>query len=158
MIGQQHFSPYLESGFCHILDWWWNINNNISFHVRSFSGETNDNIFWKIKKNPNLVQFWTLFAQIRAKMNLYVKRVLPVFKYSNYLPFCKKIKKKLTSHSWEKHQTDGQTDKQWFYRTLLNTVVQLYIGNCKFRHYLVFAQYTHILTRLASLTVQAVLA
>ena len=32
-------------------DWWWNINNNISFHFRLFPRKTNDKIFQKIQKN-----------------------------------------------------------------------------------------------------------
>ena len=35
---------------CQILDWWWNINNNPSFHFRLIPRKNNDNIFQKIQK------------------------------------------------------------------------------------------------------------
>ena len=55
---------------------------------------------------------------------------MSVFKYSNSLPSCKNLKKKLISHFWENavladgettdgdRQADGQTKQQWLYRTL----------------------------------------
>ena len=60
-----------ETEFCQIWDWWWNINNNISFHFRLFLGKTKDRIVQKIQKpyfgvilgtfSPNLCRnkfFW----------------------------------------------------------------------------------------------------
>ena len=38
--------------FCQIWDWWWNINNNISFHFRLFPRKTKDKIFPKKSKKP----------------------------------------------------------------------------------------------------------
>ena len=37
-----------EPEFWQILDWWWNINNNISFHLWSCPGKTKKTIFQKI--------------------------------------------------------------------------------------------------------------
>ena len=54
--------------FCQIWDWWWNINNNISFHFRLSSRKTNDKFFLKIQKEPILGPFWALFTRIWAKM------------------------------------------------------------------------------------------
>ena len=52
-----------------IWDWWWNINNNISFQFWLFPRKTNDRIFQKkSKKNP----FWAIlgtFFQMWAKIN-----------------------------------------------------------------------------------------
>ena len=45
-----------EPEFCQIWDWWWNINNNISFRFRLFPGKTNDKVFQKIKTN----NFWAI--------------------------------------------------------------------------------------------------
>ena len=71
--------------FCQLWDWWWNINNNISFHFRLFPEKTNDKIFQKIQKTY-LWLFWTLFAQIWAKIIFPGKKnAQSVFKYSNYL-------------------------------------------------------------------------
>ena len=60
--------------FCQIWDWWWNINNNISFHFRLFPRKTNDKIFLKIQKEPILGPFWALFTQIWPKMNFPAKK------------------------------------------------------------------------------------
>ena len=47
--------------------------------------------FKKIQKKNILDPFLALFAQIWAKMNfLGKKKPLPVFRYSKYLPSCKK--------------------------------------------------------------------
>ena len=46
LIGWQQIWPITqEPEFCQICDWWWNINNNISFHFRLSPGKTNDKIF-----------------------------------------------------------------------------------------------------------------
>ena len=39
-----------EPEFWQILDWWWNINNNISFHLWLCPGKTKKTIFQKTKK------------------------------------------------------------------------------------------------------------
>ena len=52
-----------EPEFCQIWDWWWNINNNISFHLRLFPRKTNDRIFQKIRKT----QFWDHFGPFLPK-------------------------------------------------------------------------------------------
>ena len=45
-----------------IWDWWWNINNNISFHFRLLPRKTNHKSFLKIQKERILGQFWVLFT------------------------------------------------------------------------------------------------
>ena len=70
LIGWQH-QP-LE--FCQIWDWWWNINNNISFHFTLFPRKINDKFFLKIQKEPILGPFWPYFTQIWAKMSFPGKR------------------------------------------------------------------------------------
>ena len=49
-----------EPEFCQIWDWWWNANNNISFHSRLFPRKTNK-IFQKIQKHfeTNLGPFFS---------------------------------------------------------------------------------------------------
>ena len=76
-----------EPEFCQIWDWWWNINNNISFHFRLFPRKL-FKIFNKLKKFKKIIlgPIWALFAQIGQKWIFMEKRALPVFKYSNYLP------------------------------------------------------------------------
>ena len=102
-----------EPEFRQIWDWWWNITNSTSFFFRLFPGKTNDKFFKKSK-------ITYLFVQIWGKINFPRKRALSVFKYQFYLPPCKN-QKKLVTHSWEKCQTIGQTERDrqlWFYRTL----------------------------------------
>ena len=51
-------------------------------------------ILQNIQKNSVLGPSLTLFAQIWTKMNFPgIKKALPVFKYSNYLPLCQKSEK-----------------------------------------------------------------
>ena len=129
---------------CQVWDWWWNINNNIIFHFRSFQRKTNDKMF---QKNPILGPFWTLFAQIWAKMNFPKKGALlcqhlntPIIYYHA------KNLEKLMSYSWEKYRTEGRTDRlterwtdiqRWFYRTLLRTGLQnmsdFYLNDCTYQ-------------------------
>ena len=45
--------------FWQIWEWWWNINNNISFHFRLFLWKTKDNFF---KKNPKITYFWAILG------------------------------------------------------------------------------------------------
>ena len=92
--------------FCQIWDWWWNINNNISFHFRLFPRKTNDKIFQKIKK-PNFGAILGPFSWSKG---------LSVVRYSNYLPSYKKSAKTIEpflrkTPSWRvDRRTDGQTD------------------------------------------------
>ena len=76
-------------------DWWWNINNIISFQFRLFPETTNDKIFQKIYKILLWGYFGSFFPKFSQKLIFLEKRVLPVFKYSNYLLSCKKLEKKL---------------------------------------------------------------
>ena len=44
-------------------DWWWNISNNISFHLRLFLEKTDDNVSEKIQETL----FWGLFMVVFSK-------------------------------------------------------------------------------------------
>ena len=72
-----------------------------------------------------LGSFWTIFFQTWGKMYFLEKRALSVYKYSKYLPCCKKSEK-ITTHSGQKFRTaDGQTDRgQWFYRIFRRARIQ----------------------------------
>ena len=100
-----------------IWECWWNISNNISFHFRLFPGKTNDEIFQKIQK-PSKIQksqiqgpFWALLPKFGQKwLSLEKKRAVSVFKYSNYLPLCKKLEHPIAKKSNE--LTDTQVCRQ----------------------------------------------
>ena len=98
---------------CQMWGWCWNITINISFDFRLFPRKPNDKIFQKIEEN----RFWdhetilAFFAQIWAKVNFHGKKVLPVFKSSNYIPSCQKSGKVLC-HSWGKCWTDRWMNRQ----------------------------------------------
>ena len=87
------------------MEWWWNINDSTSFHFRLFSQnfENTKNLFGV---------FGPFFPKIGQKTIYLEKRTLPVFKYPSHIPQCKKIRKKLMSHSWDKSWTDGRTERQ----------------------------------------------
>ena len=91
LIGWQH----RELELCQMWDWWWNTNNNISFHSRLFPRKTNEKLFQKVQKEPYLGPFWVLFTQIGQKWIFLEKRAMSVFRYSNYLSLCQKSEKKL---------------------------------------------------------------
>ena len=111
-----------DTEFVQVWDWWWNINNNISFISVFFHEKLRAN-FSKNQKNPILGLFRTLFSQICGKTNFPEKMALSVLKYSNYL--CQNLKK-LMSFSWEKCWTYRKTDRQWsFYMTRHRTELQL---------------------------------
>ena len=75
--------------------------------------ETNDNIFKKIHKNHNLGRFWALFPKFRQKWIFLEKRALPVLRYSNYLPPCKKLEK--SNEPFLRKVLNWQWDRQmWF--------------------------------------------
>ena len=58
LIGWQQIWPITqEPEFCHVCDWWWNINNNISFHLGLFPGKTNGKIFQWIWINIYLLNW-----------------------------------------------------------------------------------------------------
>ena len=71
LIGWQH----RELEFCQIWDWWWNINNNISFQFRLYTRKTNGKFFKKSQKSlfgghfgpflPKFGQQW-IFLEKRA--------------------------------------------------------------------------------------------
>ena len=80
--------------FCQIWDWWWNINNNISFHFRLYTRKTNDKTFLK-KSKKNL--FWGHFGPFLPKFGqkwiFLLKRARSLFRYSYYLSSCQKSEK-----------------------------------------------------------------
>ena len=104
-----------EPEFCQIWDWWWNINNNISFHFRLFPRKL-FKILHKLKKFKKIVLglIWAHFAQIGQKWIFMEKRALPFFNYSNYLPFQLSTNYSLMSHCWQKCWTDGWIDNSDF--------------------------------------------
>ena len=100
-------------------DWWWNINNNISFHLRLFLEKTDDNIFEKIQETLFWGLFMVVFSKFEQKWFFLEKKALTVFTYSNYLPSCKKSEKtnepslrKMPNWRTDR-QTDGQTTVIW---------------------------------------------
>ena len=115
-----------EQGHCQIWDWWWNINNNISFHFRLFPRKSNDKVFQKIQKKPPILgQFGALFAQIWAKTSFPRKKGCVSFRYSNYLQPCQKSEE--TNEPLLRKTPNWQTDRQrWLYGTLRKTGVQQY--------------------------------
>ena len=84
-----------EPEFCQICDWWWNINNNNNFPFWLFPGK----LMTKFSRNKKTL-LWGHFGQSLPKFGekwiFLEKRTLPVFKYSNYLPWCKTSEK--TNH------------------------------------------------------------
>ena len=100
-----------ETEFCQIWDWWWNINNNITFHFRLFSRKTDDKIFQKIPKTL----FWghlDPFCPNLGKIEFFWEKGLCQFLNIPIIYHRAKNQKKLMSHSWEKCRTDGQTDME----------------------------------------------
>ena len=73
------------------------LNKKHCFQFRLFPRKTNENIF---QKNPPKTlfwgPFWSLFAQIWAKMIFPKKRALSVLKYPNYLKLCQKSEKTIS--------------------------------------------------------------
>ena len=53
-----------EPEFFQIWDWWWNINNNISFPFRLFLRKTNDKIFQKVLKKLFRGQFGSFLLKL----------------------------------------------------------------------------------------------
>ena len=82
-----------EAKFYQIWDWRWNINNNISFHFRLFPRKTKDKIFQKIQKTLSWGHFGPFLPILGQKWIFLEKRTLSVFRYSDYLPSCRKSEK-----------------------------------------------------------------
>ena len=123
-----------EPEFWQMWGWCWNINKNISFHVRLLPRKTNDKIFLKNKKNPILgpCGHFGLFCRNLDFLNFSGKKILSVFKYSHYLPSFQKSEKTNMPFlrkmlNWRLDgQTDRRTDRQpWFCRTLFRMGIQL---------------------------------
>ena len=96
-------------------DWWWNINNNISFHFRLFPRKTKLKIV-QISKKPYFGAILGPFCSNLDKKEFSWKNgsdIFLIFKLSTIVPkIKKKQKKKLMSDSWEKCWTDGGTNGQ----------------------------------------------
>ena len=82
-----------EPEFCHIRNWRWNINYNITITIYF--------VLWG--------HFGPFFPEFWQKWIFLGKRVLSVFKYSNYLPSCKKSEKTIEPflRKMPNWQTDG---------------------------------------------------
>ena len=69
----------------------------------------------KFSKKSKKPCFWGILGSFCSNLGqnrfTWKKRALLDFRYSNYLPLCKKSKK-LMIYSWEKYWTDKQTDGQ----------------------------------------------
>ena len=108
--------------FCQIWGFCWNINKKLVFTLDYYQEKLSTKFFKKSKKTL----FWgdvailAFFAQIWAKMNFPRKNPLSVFKYSNYLPSCKKSEKtnvpflRKMLKWWMGRQVEGQTDNHNF--------------------------------------------
>ena len=70
-------------------DWWWNISNNISFHLRLFLEKLMTTFLKKFKKPYFGGYLWSFFQNL-SKNDFSGKKALTVFTYSNYLPSWKK--------------------------------------------------------------------
>ena len=117
--------PVTASRYSQILDWWWNTDNNISFHFSLFSEKINDKIFQKIQKKTYVAILGT-FCPNLGKIEFSCKKRLCQFLNITIIYHRAKNQKKLISHSCEKCLTDSGTDRQtdgqmyrrrWFYRT-----------------------------------------
>ena len=129
LIGWQHFGPYITQDleFYQIWDWWWNINNNISFHFKLFPRKTNGK-FFKTSKKPYFGEhFGPFLPKFEQKWNFLGKGALSVFKYYSYLPLYQKSEKtnQLSLRIMPNWRTDWQTDNYDLHSTLLSTGVQL---------------------------------
>ena len=103
LIGWLHFSPQLNN---QNFD-----NNNISFHFRLFSRKTSDKMF---QKNPKL-HFRDILGPFLGKNEFsWKKRALSIFRYSNYLPLCQKLKKTIEPllRKMPNWRMDTQTHRQ----------------------------------------------
>ena len=99
-----------EQGHCQIWDWWWNINNNISFHFRLFPRKSNDKVFQKIQKKTYFGAIWGHFLAKSGQKRVFLgKRAVSVLDIPIIYNHAKN-QKKLMSHFWEKRRTDRQTD------------------------------------------------
>ena len=94
---------------CQVWDWWWNINNNIIFHFRSFRRKTNDKMF---QKNPYFRAILGPFCPNLSKNEFSWKKGLCQHLNTPIIYYHAKNLEKLMSYSWEKYRTEGRTDRQ----------------------------------------------
>ena len=95
----------------------------------SFAGKTNHKIFQKNQTTLLWGHFGSIFAQIWAKYIFLEEGAQSVFKYSNYLPLCKKSEE--TGNPFLRKNvelTDGQTDRQTDKQTDTHTGNGSFIG------------------------------
>ena len=102
-----------EPKFCHIRNWWSDINNNISFDFRIFSRKINHKIFPKLKKKTILESYWAFFFCLNLDKNQFSweKSLCQVLNIPIIYHHAKN-QRKLPTHSWEKQRTDRRTDRQ----------------------------------------------
>ena len=95
----------------------------------SFAGKTNHKIFQKNQTTLLWGHFGSIFAQIWAKYIFLEEGAQSVFKYSNYLPLCKKSEETGNSFLRKNFElTDGQTDRQTDKQTDTHTGNGSFIG------------------------------
>ena len=117
-----------ELEFCQIWDWWWNINNNISFQFTLFPKKTNDKSFQKIQKKPILVPFWVLSCpNLPTKKGCRFLNIPIIYHRAKNLKKLNPLLRKMPNwrtERWTDGRTDGQTDRQTdngdFFRTSCN--------------------------------------
>ena len=98
-----------EPEFYQIWDWWWNINNNISFQFRLFPRKTNDKMFQKIQKNLFRGHFGPFLPKFGQKWIFQEKWVLSDLRYYNYLPLRQKSEK--TNLSFVRKMQNSRMDR-----------------------------------------------
>ena len=99
-----------EPELCQIWDWWWKINNNISFHFRLFPRKTNEKNFQKIQKALFRGHFGPFLPKFGWKWIFLERKALSVFKYSDCLPLCQKSEK--TNEPFLRKTPNWWTDRQ----------------------------------------------
>ena len=97
LIGWQHW----ELEFCQICGWWWNINNNISFHFRLCTRKIINRSFIENEKNYFGVILWPFCRNLRENKFSW-RRELCKFLDIPIIYHRAKNKKKLLSLFWEK--------------------------------------------------------
>ena len=111
LICWQNFGPQLVySEIFQIWDWPQNINNNISFHFRSFPKKSNAKVFQKMQK----ILFWGHFGSFLPKFGqneFSWEKGLCQFLNIPVDYYCAKYQKKLMGNSWEKCLNDGRTGR-----------------------------------------------
>ena len=105
-----------EPEFCEICDWWWNIKNSISFHIRLFPGITDDKSFQKF-------HFGAIFTSLSPNLDKnefsWKKGLCQFLNIPIIYHHAEKSEKNNEPLLWkmQKWRTDRQTDRQTDGRT-----------------------------------------